>query len=122
MFPAAPNVPLTRLTGLLNAVDECSVPTMGEGFAFVERARGLGGYGEVPASVGHHLTSFATWGTWFLLPKLASGTCTLEDLTPPLVPESFRTRFCSACGLVCQPSHHLPLPTRASNKGLEILT
>jgi hypothetical protein len=45
--------------------------------SFSLRGPRTGGYGKVPASVGHHLTSFATWGTWLLLPKLASGTWTV---------------------------------------------
>jgi hypothetical protein len=80
MSPAASNGPLTRLTGLFKrSVASALEPTPGRrsSCAFLlsspEDRR-------VPASVGHHLTSYASWGTWFLLPKRASGTI----LTPPL--------------------------------------
>ncbi|KAH8793806.1 hypothetical protein F5882DRAFT_483641 [Hyaloscypha sp. PMI_1271] len=119
-FPAVPNVPLTWLTGLSNAVDEVSLsPAWGFSCFFGERPR-TGTYGKVPASVGHHLTSFATWGTWLLLPRLAkrSGNGDAGESHSAVVPRAFGHGYAS---IVTFAVNLRTTSLGASNNGFEIL-
>jgi hypothetical protein len=73
----------------------CLCPRLGICLAFLVRGPRTGTYGKVPASIGHHLTSFATWGTWLLLPKLAKRNVDAGGSHPAVVPRAFGHGYAS---------------------------
>jgi hypothetical protein len=111
IFPAAPNVPLTRSTGSLAVQRTCSAATCGC-LAFLLRGP-RGSWREGSGKQRSSSDRFCELRDMVSSPHACETEG--EDLTP-LVP--FRTRIC-VCVIVSQPSHH---PTRASNNGQEILT
>lgn len=119
MFPAAPNVPLTRSMGLLNAVGEVFCVDLGGCPTFLLRGPRTGGSGKVPASVWSSSDKFRDLGNMVSSPQACERSMVAGGSDSAFVPRAIGHGYASMWPSG-QPSHHLH--TRASNNGLKILT